>query len=239
MDWLVIVVVGIAIFFGFFVQTVIGFAASVIAVPIILSVCNLQDAVAIMAILLFIFSFILVLKNHKEMDKNMLLEMGVGIILGIIVGVLILKHTNPIILKKGLGIFVVLYALYSLNQQKTLEVFKKLGLLFGFVGGIFSGLYTTGGPIYVTYIANKLSKASNLRATIIGVMGVSNFARLPILFANNLVSLYCIKIAVLVSPLFVLSLYLGHIVYPKINEKLFKKIVLAVLLISGLALIVK
>lgn len=239
MDWIVILVVGLAIFFGFFVQTVIGFAASVIAVPIILSVCKLSDAVAIMAVLLFVFSFILVLKNYKEMDKKMLFEMGIGIILGIIVGVVVLKHTNPAILKKGLGIFVVLYALYSLNQQKTIAIFNKLGFLFSFVGGIFSGLYTTGGPVYVTYIANKLSKASNLRATIIGVMGISNFARLPILVANNLVPFYCIKVALFVSPLFVLSLYLGHIIYPKIDENLFKRIVLAVLLISGLILILK
>ncbi|MCJ7507228.1 MAG: sulfite exporter TauE/SafE family protein [candidate division Zixibacteria bacterium] len=239
MDWIVLLVVGLAIFCGFFVQTIIGFAASVIAVPIILFVCKLQDAVATMAILLFVFSFILVLKNYKEIDKNMLLEMGIGIILGIIVGVVVLRNANPIILKKGLGVFVVLYALYSLNKQKTIEIFKRLGLLFGFVGGIFSGLYTTGGPVYVTYITNKLSKASNLRATIIGVMGVSNLARLPILFANNLVPFHCIKIAIFVSPLFILSLYLGHIVYPKINECLFKRIVLAVLLISGLILIVK
>jgi len=239
MDWLVILVVGLAIFFGFFVQTVIGFAASVIAIPIILSVCKLQDTVAIMAILLFIFSFVLVLKNHRDMDKSILLELGIGIPVGIIVGVLVLKNANPVMLKKGLGIFIILYASYSLNRQRTIKLLGKLGLVFGFVGGIFSGLYTTGGPVYVTYITNKLSKTSNLRATIIGVMGISNFLRLPILVANNLISIYCIKVTILVLPLFILSIYLGHKVCPKINEKLFKNIVLAVLLISGAILIIK
>ncbi len=239
MDWVVVLVVGIAIFFGFFVQTVIGFAASVIAIPIILAVCKLQDAVAIMAILLFLFSFTLVLKNHKDIDRSILLEIGVGIMLGILVGVSTLKYGNPVFPKKGLGVFIILYCLYCLTKQKTIEIFKKLGLLFGFAGGIFSGLYTTGGPIYVVYITNRLSRSSNLRASIIGVMAISNFLRLPILAANRLISIHCIEVAMLVLPLFILSIYLGHKVYSKINEQFFRKIVLAVLLVSGLVLIVK
>ena len=59
--FLLIIIIGVGI--GFYIQTVAGFAAALVTLPIILKVLNIQEAVALMSIFFFLFSIILIYKN--------------------------------------------------------------------------------------------------------------------------------------------------------------------------------
>jgi len=234
---LLILIIGVGL--GFYVQSVVGFAAALVALPIILNVLNIQESVALLSIFFLIFSIILISKNWKLIDKKTILEMLIGIIAGLFLGIYILKFGSPIILKKVLGIFVILFVGYLFIKKKKIQFFKKLGLLFGFTGGTFSGLFSTGGPPFVFYIYNKLDKSNIVRATIIGTIGITDFLRFPLLIFSGILTYDIFIKSLYVTPIFFISLYLGNKTYHRINENIFKNVLMIFLILSGVSLILR
>jgi len=234
---ILILIIGVGL--GFYVQSVLGFAAALVALPIILNVLNIQESVALLSIFFLIFSILLISKSWKLIDKKTILEMSIGIIAGLLLGIYILKFGSPIILKKALGIFVILFVGYLFIKKKKIKFFKKLGLLFGFTGGTFSGLFSTGGPPFVFYIYNKLDKSNIIRATIIGTIGITDFLRFPLLIFSGVLTYDIFIKSLYVTPIFLLSLYVGHKTYLRINENIFKNLLMIFLILSGISLIVR
>lgn len=232
-----IILLSSAVFLGFFVQTIVGFAASLLAYPILLRIYSLQEASAIMAVLYIIFSLVLIWKNWKDIDKKVVIEIIPGLIFGMILGVYLLKLGNPLMLKKALGVFIVLFVFYNLKKRE-IKIFNKSGWLFGLLSGIFGGLFSVGGPILTIYIHNRTKQKNILRATIIGCLGVTNLTRIPLFFYNDLFSISLLKAAIISIPAFCLALWIGHILYNRINENVFRKVFLAVLFATGISLIV-
>lgn len=234
--FLLIIIIGVGI--GFYIQTVAGFAAALVTLPIILKVLNIQEAVALMSIFFFLFSIILIYKNWKLINRKVVIEMSIGIVIGLFLGIWILKFGNPIVLMKALGIFILLFVGHSYFKKKKIKIIRKLGILFGFVGGIFSGLFSTGGPIFVVYTYSKLDKPDIVRATIIGTIGITNFLRVPLLIFSDILTIDIFLISLYVLPFFLLALFLGHKTYHKINEKTLINVLMILLTLSGISLIV-
>lgn len=109
MDYNLLILLGTAIFCGFFVQTVVGFAGSLIALPILLIGLRLPDAIAYISIFYLFSSISLVYKEWKYIDKNVIKKFSITSIIGIIT---VLTFSQPILLKKALGVFVLLYVAY-------------------------------------------------------------------------------------------------------------------------------
>ncbi|MDI6778397.1 MAG: sulfite exporter TauE/SafE family protein [Patescibacteria group bacterium] len=233
-----IIILSVAIFLGYFVQTIVGFAASLIAFPILLYIYNIQEASAIMAILYVFFSTVLVVKNWVNIDKKVVIEVLPGLIVGMILGVYLLKFGSPIILKKALGLFIVSFVIYNFIKNKEIIIFKKAGLLVGLLSGIFGGLFSAGGPLLAAYIHNKNSRKEIIRATVIGCLGIINFTRIPLFFYSDLFNANLLRAAIISIPSFCLALWLGHILYNRINENVFRNIFLIILFLSGVSLIV-
>ena len=229
----------LAIFLGFFVQSIFGFAASLITFPIILQSNDLIFANGVMSIYYFVFSIILVTKNFKNIDKKIVSKLTIGALLGTIFGVYILQYGNPIFLKKCLGIFILFYVGYSFFTKKKIKILKKLGFVLGFLGGFFSGVFSAGGPFLVTYIYNKIDNPKKIRATIIGILGVMNFFRFFVFLQKNILTTEIINKFFVGLPFFLLALFLGQKIHDKINIKLFNKFLLFLLFLSGMFVFIK
>jgi len=232
-------VIGIGIGLGFYVQTVAGFAAGLFAIPILISVLPMEEAIALMSIFLLIFSVILVYKNWKKIEQKTVLELSVGVIIGLGVGILILKTGNPIFLKRVLGAFTILFVAYNFISRNKLKIPGNLGVLFGLAGGIFSGMFSAGGPPYVMYIYNRIDSASIFRATIIGILAVTNTLRVPMLVVSDILTPDTLLIAMYMLPVFIIALLLGNKTYHKVNEGKFKTILMILLGISGISLLIR
>ena len=236
MDWILLLAI-IAVFLGFILQGIAGFAASLISFPILLHVMDLQEASVLMGLLYVCFSAIYAYTNWRLIDRKIIVEFLPGIVIGMVIGVMLLKFGNPIVLKKILGIFIILYIVYTYVRSAKVRIYKRLGIVFGFIGGIIGGLYSAGGPLLITYIHNKLTDPRRVRATVIGSLAVVNFFRLPLFIYNGMVTVELMYLALMVFPFFLLALYIGHKLYDRIDSKLLEKILTVVLFLAALSLI--
>ena len=232
-----LVIAGLGIGIGFYVQTVVGFAASLFAIPILLSVLPMQEAIALMSVFLLIFSIILVYQNWNSIEKKTVMELSIGIFIGLTGGILFLKLGNPVILKKLLGVFTLLFVIYQYLNKRKLKIPGKLGVFFGLAGGLFSGMFSAGGPTYVMYVYNRIDSASVFRATLIGILAITNTFRVPMLVVSDILTIHTLLMALYLLPVFVLALLLGNRTYQKVNEGKFRHILMILLGISGISLI--
>lgn len=237
MDTELLILLGTAIFCGFFVQTVVGFAGSLIALPILLFGLNLPDAIAYISIFYLFSSISLVYKEWEIIDKSVIGKLSIPSVIGVLVGIFVLTYSQPIVLKKALGVFILLYVGYVVIGKIDLKLGKKGIMLFGVVGGFFAGVFSTGGPLYVIAVKNSVNEVKIFRATMIGVLGLITLVRLPSLAFSGLLNSGHLKMSLFIFPVFLLAQFLGNHFFLKINEVLFKKVLLGLLCLSGTALI--
>ncbi|MFO7721099.1 MAG: sulfite exporter TauE/SafE family protein [Gillisia sp.] len=237
MDIYLLILLGTAIFCGFFVQTVVGFAGSLIALPILLIGLKLPDAIAYISIFYLLSSGFLVYKEWKNIDRNVIMKLGWASAIGVIIGIAVLTFSKPIILKRALGVFILLYVAYVTLGKKDLKLNTTGNMIFGILGGFFAGVFSTGGPLYVIAVKNTVVEARIFRATMIGVLALVTAIRIPTLAISGILNTGHIKMSLLILPIFFLAQFLGGHLFLKINEQLFKKVLLGLLCLSGTALI--
>ena len=233
----VLVILSIAIFCGFFVQTLVGFAGSLVALPILLFAVKLPDAIAFVSIFYLFSSSYMVYKEWQNIDKDTILRLTFASLLGVVLGVLVLTYSKPVVLQTGLGAFILLYVAYSFLGKKEVTLGKKVSWTFGVMGGFFAGVFSTGGPLYVISVKNSVREAKTFRATMIGVLALITLIRIPALSIGGVLNLQHLQMSLIVLPIFILAQFLGIKLFPKINEVQFKNILLVILSLSGLALI--
>jgi uncharacterized membrane protein YfcA len=237
MSLVILLVVGVGIFTGFFIQTLIGFAGALIALPILLLVLDLQDAIAYISIFYFFSSVYLIAQEWKHIDRKIILKLATVTILGVGIGIWVLAHGKPLFLKKALGVFILLYVMYTIYAKDKVFKGTKFEFLFGLAGGFFSGLFSTGGPLYVIVVKNSSISIQSFRATMFGILGLITAIRIPTLYTANILTVEQVGYSFYIMPFFVLSIFLGKKAYAKLNESVLKKGVLALLFLSGLMLV--
>lgn len=238
MDIQLFLILAIGIFVGFYVQTVIGFAGSLMALPILLFGMQLPDGIAYISIFYLFSSGFLIAKEWRNIDKKIIIKLAVASVIGVILGILVLTFSKPIVLKKGLGVFILLYVAYVSFGKKKIKLNKLGTLSFGVMAGFFSGVFSTGGPLYVICVENSVKDIKAFRATMIGVLGIVTITRVPALAISGILNFSHLKMTLLVFPIFLFAQFLGKRTFRKIDEKIFKKLLMALLCVSGLVLII-
>ncbi len=230
-------ILAIGIFVGFYVQTVIGFAGSLMALPILLLKMDLPDAIAYISIFYLFSSIFLISKEWRNIDKKIILQLAFASIIGVIIGIAVLTYTKPIILKRGLGIFILLYVLYISFGKRKIKLNKTGVIGFGVMAGFFSGIFSTGGPLYVICVENTVKNIKAFRATMIGVLGLVTITRVPALAVSGILNFGHLKMTILVFPIFLFAQFLGKRTFMKIEERLFQRSLILLLSISGMIMI--
>lgn len=237
MSVVILLIVGLGIFTGFFIQTLIGFAGALIALPILLLVLGLQDAIAYISIFYFFSSVYLIAQEWKYINRKIILKLAIATILGVALGIWVLAHGKPLFLKKALGVFILLYVSYTIYAKDKVFKQPKLAFLFGLAGGFFSGLFSTGGPLYVIIVKDSSITMQSFRATMFGILGLITAVRIPTLYTAGILNIEQIQYSLYIMPFFILAIYLGKKAYVKLNEVVLKQGVLVLLFLSGVMLV--
>jgi uncharacterized protein len=154
---------------------------------------------------------------------------------GIPIGIEILQVTNPNILKIVLGSMVALTAVAMIFGSKIhIKPNYLIYALIGFASGLMNGCITFSGPPIIIFLSNQGYKKNAFRANLTFFFFISNIFTVSVLVYKQLLSAESIgKIALFTIPI-AFGVVCGIFVSKKINEELFKKIILHFLLITGI-----
>lgn len=177
--------------------------------------------------------------TKKHIEKEDFFLVLIFVIIGSFIGARILLSFDSILLKKILGILIILFSLRMLlvAEKKTIKKIKKFwGAVAGLIGGISGGMFDVNGPPIVIYFGHKLKK-ENFRATITAIFFIDAIWRNILYITNGITTLDSFKFALFILPALIIGILFGSKIHIKVNEILFKRIIAVILLIAGILLI--
>lgn len=156
-------------FIATLVRSTFGFGESMVAVPLLLWILPARAAVPLSALLSVTVALIIILQDHKHIYFNSAKWLVLYAALGIPVGLLLLVYGSESLIVCGLGLFLIVYSLYSLRYKNVFhlkEDNKLLLFICGFFSGVFGGAYSINGPALVIYGNLRRWPAKQFRATL-------------------------------------------------------------------------
>ena len=232
---------GTAVFAGAFVSGMAGFAFSAVAGAILLHVLQPSEAVPLMmACSVGVQTSTLLTLRHQMRWKESLFLIAGGL-LALPIAVFLLQSADTRSLQIAFGGLITAYAAYSLfrpalSHLPTID-HQGRNLLIGFGGGLIGGLTAMPGAlptIWCDMHGMPKDQQRGLVQPFIAAMQVS--ALVLLLTRHELPSNILIDLAVSLPPL-AAGTMLGVLMFRRINEALFRRIVLIMLLVSGLSLV--
>jgi uncharacterized membrane protein YfcA len=241
MDGLTLPIFLLATFAGALVAGLSGFAFGLVAASLWLYILSpLQTATLIVAFGLIVQGYS-VWKLRRALDWHKLWPFVAGAAIGVPVGVALLTWANPHSVRVGVGVFLVLYSLYAFFRPTLRPVIGGGAVAdagVGFLNGILGGITGLAG-ILVTIWSGLRGWPKDVQRTIFQPVAVSIFLMSALwLGAAGTITSETIMLFVIGLPFLMAGTWLGLKLFGKIDEATFRKIVLALLLLSGLGLIV-
>jgi uncharacterized protein len=164
----------------------------------------------------------------------------IGGAIGVPIGTMLLTSINPAYLRIGVGVLLVLYSSYGLARPVLKPV--QAGALadggIGFLNGLVSGL--TGLPgLVVTIWCQIRGWPKDVQRTIFQpvMLGAIAVNAVSLTIAGTITA-ETVRLYVLGLPFLLAGLWSGFKLYGKLDDAAFRRVILLLLMLSGLALIV-
>jgi uncharacterized membrane protein YfcA len=231
----------IATFAGAVVAGLSGFAFGLVAASLWLYILTpLQSASLIVAFGLIVQGYS-VWKLRKALDWHKLWPFVLGAAFGVPAGVALLTWSDPRTVRIAVGVFLVLYSLYAYFRP-SLNPIKSGGAAadatVGFANGMLAGLTGLAG-ILVTIWTGLRGWPKDVQRAVFQPVAVAVFLMSALwLGAKGTVTAETVSLFALGLPCLIAGTWLGLKLFGRIDEATFRKIVLALLFVSGVALII-
>jgi len=216
-----------------------GFAFGLIAAAVWLHVLTpLQTATLIIAFGLIVQGAA-VWKLRNSLHWPRLAPFLAGAVIGVPIGVAILGWADPNAIRLVVGAVLVAYSLYGLLRpaMKPITAGAASDTAVSVLNGILGGATGLAG-ILVTIWCGLRAWPKDVQRTVFQPVGVAVFALSAIfLGARGNIDLATLRLFLLGLPILLAGTWLGLRLYARLDEAGFRKIVLVLLLGSGLALV--
>jgi uncharacterized membrane protein YfcA len=140
------------VFLGMLVQGLVGFGSAMVIMALLSERVGLGLAGPLVALMALPSEGLVLLRYRGALNWRSVRRLAAGMVLGVPVGILALRHVPERPMLVFLGVLIAAYALYALLGLR-LPALRRPGwaYLFGWVAGAIGGAYNTSGPPVVVY----------------------------------------------------------------------------------------
>ena len=240
MDGLVLAVFLLSIFIGGIVSGLAGFAMGLVVSGIWLHILTpAQTAALIVGYGLMVQSYS-IWKLRHALNWRTVSPFIAGGAIGVPLGAVLLTYINPDYLRTGVGVLLVAYSSFFLLRPTVHTIRTDLRADFGvgILNGILGGMTGLAGPIITNWCQLRGWRKDEQRAIFQPVILAAFVLTAISLTVAGTVTLDLIKIYAMGLPVLAAGVWLGLKLYGHLDEAAFRKVILWMLLLSGLLLIV-
>jgi len=225
---------------GGFVSGLAGFGTALMALGIWLYVLPPSLAVPLVLICSVVAQSSTLPSMWKSFDLTLVWPFVIGGLFGVPIGTMLVAHADPKVFKLTVGVFLLVFPI-ALYVNRTPLAFRFGGKIaaaaIGFAGGILGGLAGLSGPLPILWASIRGWGKDERR----GIFQIFNWtvlaAALCLQTAAGLVAQQVVWLALLAFPGTIIGAWLGARLYHALNDRNFTDVVLALLLLSGVALV--
>ena len=216
-----------------------GFAFGIVAAGIWLhALTPAQSSSLIVAYALLVQAYA-VWKLRHSLRPHRLAPFILGSAIGIPAGIALLQRISPVHLRAGVGLLLVLFSIYSLARLKVPEL-KGAGraadAVIGVLNGILGSITGLGGILPTIWSALRGWSRDEQRA-VFQPTAVATFLMIMLAFGGTGIITDAMRLFVIGLPALIVGSWLGWMLYGKLDESAFRKVVLVLLLASGVTVV--
>lgn len=222
------------------IGTIGGFGSSVFFVPMSNFYFDFESVLGLTAIYHLSSNISKIVLFRKGLNKRLLLQIGIPSVIFVIIGGLLTKYANNMLLEIVLGVFLILLAaVFLIKKNLIILPNKKNALIGGSLSGFSAGLLGTGGAIRgLTMAAFNLEKSIFI-ATSAFIDFLIDFTRTFVYLYNGFIH----KHDLIYVPFLLIIGFVGTAVGKKIlhfiPQEKFKTISLSLILCIGIVTLIK
>ena len=217
-------------FAGFGLSAILMASIVTIIPPVsLIPVCFLLEGVAGIAMLK---------GGIKNADMTLVWGLAIGSAIGAPIG-LLATTSMDVELSKLIALFIILsLTVAQLFKYRPKFLATKPGLYgSGLAAGVATGLASVGGMVVALYILASEPEAKKIRASLVMFLFIGMFTSLIYLFAYDMMTMQAFWRGAILSPIILLGVFLGSILFRPAYEHLYKRVCLLLLIslcITGL-----
>ena len=229
-----------ATFVGGIATGLAGFAFGLVVSGVWLHIFTpLQTASLIVGYGLFVQAYG-IWKMRHAFNWRHVIPLIIGGVVGAPIGTWLLHYLNPEFLRLGVGVLLIAYSVYGLARPHVrgvpANVPVELGV--GLLNGVLSGMTGLAG-VFVTIWCGMRAWSKDLQRSVYQPVILAAFVTsASTLTAAGAITAEYVKLYFLGAPALLAGMLLGLKLYGHLNDAAFRKVILVLLLLSGLALAV-
>lgn len=224
---------------AYFVKGLCGFASTIVFGTVLgFSVTNAE--ISPVDCLFTIFSnSIMSWRGRKYLKSEIILPCAVIMVVFSIVGTLFLKNTDAHIIKLIFGLVVIFVGVNLLirdirgTRKKTSKIVELISLI---TAGVMTGLYGIS-VLTSVYLSQRIDDANEFKANLSCIFLFEGLVRVISYTLLGIITVASLKTAALILPCMLIGLFAGMKCANVLDPVLAKRVVLVMLMISGLALV--
>ena len=230
----------LVVFVASFVMGLTGFGIALVAMAFLPYLMAPADAIVLLTIYAFVFSVVVVVQLRRDVTPRALLDLSLGTLAGVPLGVWVLASLPASALNRLIGAVLVLVVVLEFRRAlpERLEG-RGWALGAGFLAGLVGGAVGTPGPPVIVYATTQGWSPRTMKANIMGFFVLNQGAiLLGYWWAGLLTPPVLTLTAALALPALAGAL-LGMALFGRLDPVRFRRIVFALLLVSGLVLLIR
>jgi uncharacterized membrane protein YfcA len=217
------------------VKGLTGFGFALTSLPLLTMFLTPKTAVPLITVCSvfldgYTFSEARRLVQYKEISP-----LVVSGIVGMILGTYFLVSLDSDAIRLAIGMVTLLFTLASLmGVKREISNARTASIPVGLISGVLGGLTSISGPPVILFFNNQNVEKTVFRANLIAYFFSIYLATVPSYFFGNLLTLDLLGSSIVMVPIMFLGANIGIRASKKVNEILFKKITLLLLLFTGI-----
>ncbi|WP_017328122.1 sulfite exporter TauE/SafE family protein [Synechococcus sp. PCC 7336] len=226
-------------FFATLIRATFGFGDALIAMPLLSLSLGVKMATPLFALVATSSALAIFVSTWSAIDFKAARQLFIASLIGIPIGLLLLKIVPESLVLRILGGFLVLFGLYRLIGAKLPDLKSPLwGYLFGFIAGVLGGAYNTNGPPIITYATLRRWPPEQFRATLQGYFFPTGLAIAASHGLSGLWTLQIFQLYLAALPAVLSATFIGSKIHQKLSPKRFERLLFLLLIVLGVRLAV-
>ena len=227
----VIIILIFVILLASTVKATVGFGFALVSTPLLLPILDLTTIVPIIMPLVLINDYIIAFENKKYLKPDKILPIAGSAILGIPIGIIILSNLDMYVLTIIISIIILTTALFLFTGKTITIKREKLTSMFaGFFSGILVSTSGLSGPPITIFLINQKWGKLDFRNNLALYFSIIDTVTVVSLFISGFITQETLIANLYLIPSVLIGYLIGKNILPLINQQLFTKIIIVIIM---------
>ncbi len=226
------------VYAGGVISSTFGIGGAFIIIPLSALLLPIKKAIVILTIFFLVNDISKSVVFRKYIDWKAVLLLWIGAIPGVVLGAYSLVVAPSLIVERILGAIILAYVINSFfGLTEHLRLSNSAIVIGGFAYGFFAGIIGTGGPIKAAILIQlglrkeRFIATMSSNAVLLNIIKIAIYSRYSLILKSDMVIMgFLVLVAVLAT-------LTGKFFVRKITPLVFERIVMSILLVSGIKLL--